>query len=449
MEVEALRVELVSGNPIIEDVTFTLAPGEVLGLVGESGCGKTTTALALLGYASRGTSIADGRVTVADQEVIGRSQTQVRNIRGSLVSYVPQDPSTALNPSFRIGDQIADMLRAHGQRRDVEQRVVAALERVQLPIDREFRKRYPHQLSGGQQQRVVIAKALVTGSPIAVFDEPTTGLDVVTQARLLEQLQRLKQEIGLAVVYVSHDLAVVAQIADSIAVMYAGHVVEDGPAAEVLRRPLHPYTWGLMTSIPDHAAPRRLRAMPGLAVGVEDRPPGCRFEPRCPQRIPECAEALPPLEIVRPGYGVRCIRWDATPPLALEPVLVPNRQGSALGPVLQVESLCACHRSRRQTVTCALDLSFSVDKGECVALVGESGSGKTTIARCVAGLHVPTSGTILLDGAPLRPLARQRSVSERRAHSDRLPEPYGLAQSAPPHSRHRRSACADFAPTVP
>ncbi len=411
VRVQGLRVELLSGAPIVNDVSLDVHAGEVLGLVGESGSGKTTTALALLGYARPGSRIARGTVEVDGKPLTGGGENAVRALRGRVVSYVPQDPSSALNPSLRVGDAIGDMLRAHTSEPRSGDGVSAALERAELPADTAFSRRYPHQLSGGQQQRVTIASALVCEPTAVVMDEPTTGLDVVTQSRILDEVDRLRRESGLAVVYVTHDLAVVASIADRIAVMYAGTVIEDGPAAELLTRPRHPYTRGLVASIPDHVTPRRLAGIPGVAVGVGERPPGCAFAPRCSQRVERCERDMPPREPVSPGHGVRCFEWGSTPALEIQPPLVGTapRRGQA-PPLLAVESLRATHGA----VVAAEDVSFSLSAGECVALVGESGSGKTTIARCVAGLHEPAAGSILLDGTPLEPRAKARSREARR-----------------------------------
>ncbi len=413
LSVEGLRIELVTGDPVVEDVSLSLQPGEVLGLVGESGSGKTTIALALLGYTRPGVRIAGGSVKVAGQELSGRRESELRGLRGRLVSYVPQDPASALNPSVRIGDLITDLVRTHAPGRDPEPEVARAPELVQLPSSRDFRRRFPHQLSGGQQQRVVIAAALVCRPPLAVLDEPTTGLDVVTQARLLEEIARLQKEMALAIVYVSHDLAVVASLADRIAVMYAGRVVEDGPAADVLASPRHPYTWGLLSSVPDPGAPRVLRSIPGVAVGVGERPAGCSFAPRCPLRVAACTKAVPPLDAIEPGRRVRCFEWRRTPPLVREARSLVAAVAAA-APLFVSESLRAEHDAGPDTVVACRDVSFTISTGECVALVGESGSGKTTIARCVAGLHPPARGRLLLDGAELAPLARDRSKEARR-----------------------------------
>jgi peptide/nickel transport system ATP-binding protein len=419
--VEGLRVELRSGEAIIEEVTLAVAPGEILGLVGESGSGKTTTALALLGYARPGVRIVRGEVVVSGETVSGRDEGAARRLRGRLVSYVPQDPGNSLNPALRIGRAIQDMLDEHAGDREVGS-VSSALAAVHLPTTSEFERRYPHQLSGGQQQRVTIAIALVCEPPLVVLDEPTTGLDVVTQARVLDEIDRLRRERGLAMVYVSHDLAVVAQVADRIAVMYAGRVVEEGPSAEVLLEPRHPYARGLVASIPDHVAPRRLHGMPGVAVGVGERPPGCAFAPRCPQRVARCDAELPLLEPAGDERRVRCFEWQRTPPLELAERALP-RAASEAAPLLAVQGLRAVY-GRVNPVVAVENVSFDLPPGACVALVGESGSGKSTIARCVAGLHPPADGAILLDGVPLAARARGRSKQARRRLQIVFQNPY-------------------------
>jgi peptide/nickel transport system ATP-binding protein len=421
LSVEDLRVELRSGEAIVEDVRLAVRPGEILGLVGESGSGKTTTALALLGYARPGVRIAHGEVVVAGKTVSGRDEVAARRLRGRLVSYVPQDPGNALNPALRIGRAVRDMLDEHAAEREVGS-VSSAFAAVHLPATAEFERRYPHQLSGGQQQRVTIAIALVCEPPLVVLDEPTTGLDVVTQARVLDEVDRLRRERGLAMVYVSHDLAVVAQVADRIAVMYAGRVVEEGPSSAVLAEPRHPYTRGLVASIPDHVAPRRLHGMPGVAVGVGERPPGCAFSPRCPQRAARCETERPALEPAGEGRSVRCFEWTRTPPLELAERAQP-RVDSGGDPLLAVDGLRAVY-GRINPVVAVEDVSFLLAPGGCVALVGESGSGKSTIARCVAGLHVPAAGQVALAGEPLPARARDRPREARRRIQIVFQNPY-------------------------
>jgi peptide/nickel transport system ATP-binding protein len=407
VRVEGLRVALVSGAPIVEDVGFTVGRGEIVGVVGESGSGKTTTALALLGYARPGARIAAGRVEVAGSELTGRPERQVRALRGRLISYVPQDPSASLDPSLRVGAQ----LRARRGRDAATPE--EALRHVRLPVDAGFLHRFPHELSGGQQQRVAIAAALVGRPPVVVLDEPTTGLDVVTQAHVLEEVRRVREELGVAMVYVSHDLAVVSAVADRILVMYAGRIVEEGPAAAVLGDPRHPYTRGLVRSIPDHRDPQRLAGIEGAAVGVGEWPPGCAFAPRCRHAIAACTAGVPQLEAVADDHAARCLRWRELGPVdALEPAT--PRIAAHEAAVLEVDGLVASHEGRHGTVVAAHDVSFAVERGACVALVGESGSGKTTIARCIVGLHAPDGGEIRLAGAPLASAARQRGREERR-----------------------------------
>jgi peptide/nickel transport system ATP-binding protein len=420
LSVTGLRVELVSGEPVVEDVSLSVAPGETLALVGESGSGKTTTALALLGYARRGMRIAAGEIRVGDEAMPLADERRARRLRGRVVSHVPQEPGTSLNPSLRLRDAIGDVLRAHLPGEDVEAATARALARVHLPGDTSFLRRYPHQLSGGQQQRVMIATALACRPQLVVLDEPTTGLDVVTQARILAELKLLHRQHRVAMVYVSHDLAVVSQIADRIAVMYGGRVVEEGPAEVVLREARHPYTRGLIGAIPDHLTPRRLRGIAGVAVGVADRPTGCSFAPRCGQRVGVCTTEEPPLEEIGPGHAVRCFEWRRTPTLRELLEERSPRPARAEPSLLRVEQLHAAHGH----VVAADDVSFEVAPGECVGLVGESGSGKTTIARCVAGLHPGYRGSILLDGELLAPRARDRTREQRRRCQIVFQNPY-------------------------
>jgi peptide/nickel transport system ATP-binding protein len=414
LKVENLTVETAAGDPILENVSFSLAPGEALGVVGESGSGKTTAALALLGYTQGGARITGGHIEIAGELVEGNDETRARRMRGRLVSYVPQNPGTALNPSVRIGDAVRQMIDAHRAGTLSEPQVSSALENVSLPGDVQFQRRYPHQVSGGQQQRVCISVALVCEPPLVILDEPTTGLDVVTQARILGELQRLRLEQGISTVYVTHDLAVVAQIATRIAVMYAGRIVEEGPAEQLLRRPRHPYTRGLLTSIPDHLRPHELDALPGVAVGVGERPIGCSFAPRCSLRTPKCEQRMPDLRPLAGSRLVRCLRAEDVTMADLPP-LVAKRDGvQTAEAVLSVSSLRAEHRGRRDVVVAASDVSFEISPGRCVALVGESGSGKTTIARTVVGLHPLAGGEIQLGGEVLQPMIRKRSVEQRR-----------------------------------
>lgn len=412
--VRALRVELDSGLPIVEDLDLDLRGGEVVGIVGESGSGKTTMALALLGFTRRGVAIRSGTVEVEGSALTEGGERSVRSLRGRLVSYVAQDPGAALNPSLRVGDLVGDMLRAHDAGGKAEGKVMAALRGVNLPAEQEFLRRFPHQLSGGQQQRVAIATALVCGAKLVVLDEPTTGLDVVTQARILNEIQRLRSEQNVAIVYVSHDLAVVSSIADRVAVMYAGRIVEEGPTAELVARPRHPYTRGLLSSVPDPVRPRRIQSIPGVSVGVGDRPPGCAFAPRCLQRTePRALMEAPPFEQIDTHHRVRCFEWRRTPSLEWEAPLIAKSSAPGVD-LLEVDSLTAGYGSRLAPLEAVRNVSFSVAPGECLAIVGESGSGKSTLARCIVGLHPQRAGRVLLEGAVLAPGAARRTREARR-----------------------------------
>jgi peptide/nickel transport system ATP-binding protein len=433
VRVEHLGLGLDTGEPVIQDVSFQIAPGEILGVVGESGSGKSTLALALLGYTRPGVRFRGGTIEVGGESVIGRDARALRGLRGKVVSYVPQDPGGALNPSMRIGDAILDVLRAHRPQASGDEFLTAALERVELHRDRGFDRRYPHQLSGGQQQRVTIAMATVCEPPIAVLDEPTTGLDVLTQDRVLAELLRLRADERMAMVYVSHDLAVVARMADRILVMYAGRVLEAGPTSTVLERPRHPYTQALVSAIPDVREPRALRGIGGVSVGVGEWPPGCPFAPRCEHAQPQCESAVPSLVLAAADHAVRCCRWQELTAGRTVGSSARSQAGARSGvPLLEVSGLEARYGSSGDDPPAVRDVSFTIEPGECVALVGESGSGKSTIARCVAGLHVPSAGTITFDGQAVAGAARSRPLEVRRRIQIVFQNPY---QSLNPRQR--------------
>lgn len=410
-----LAVSAPGGEPIVEDVSFAVRSGEILGIVGESGSGKTTTALALMGHTQGGAVLTCGEVVLGEDAFAVTELNALRKMRGHRISYVPQNPGSALNPSMRVGEAIAEMLSQHRQARTAneEPSIEAALGRVGLPATREFARRYPHQLSGGQQQRVCILVAVVGDPPVVIFDEPTTGLDVVTQASILEELERLRLEHEIGIIYVSHDLAVVAKIASRIAVMYSGRIIEEGPAQQVLQNPRHPYTRGLLRCIPDHQQPHSLTPMRGTAVGISERPHGCAFKPRCPLEVAGCGVAVPALAEVGERHSVRCIRADVRETAeASESAQDWARPGDV---VLRVTNLRCEHRGRGEVVVAAGNFSIELRRGGCVALVGESGSGKTTIGRTIAGLHPRSGGEILLNGMALPIKAAARTVDQRRS----------------------------------
>jgi peptide/nickel transport system ATP-binding protein len=414
--VEGLRIETDGGVEIVGDMSFEVFPGEVLALVGESGCGKTSTALALLGHARPGTRISAGTVRLMRQDILQQNKRTRRRSRGAQISYVPQDPAASLNPRQRIGAQIAEVLTVHGMSSADAKSLVSHLARsVGLQDNDAFLCRYPFELSGGQQQRVVIAMALACRPLVVVLDEPTTGLDVTTQARILNLLRELGRSSGAAFIYVTHDLAVVDNIASRVLVMYAGRIVEAGPRTDVLHQAAHPYTALLVASVPRLADRHRLSGIAGAAPAPVSRPPGCFFAPRCPLVSDRCRVEFPPVTMIAQGHSVRC--WHARDRVALvSTASVGDFQPDFTSmPVLAVYQLVAAYGRGAFRLPVVRGVTFELNAGECLAVVGESGSGKSTIGRCIVGLHPPETGSVTLRGVPLAPLAQQRRHGERQA----------------------------------
>ncbi|HVP50194.1 MAG TPA: ABC transporter ATP-binding protein [Candidatus Bathyarchaeia archaeon] len=299
----------------VRDVNFSIAPGEVLGLVGESGSGKSVSALAVLRLLPPQARIG-GKISFDGEDLLAVPDERMRAIRGAGISMIFQEPMTALNPVMRIGDQVAEAVLAHPEVRsktrvtksEAWSLAVDALRTVAIPDPDRRARDYPHQLSGGQRQRVMIALAIVNRPQLLIADEPTTALDVTIQAQVLDLLRELREKFSLAMLFVSHDLAVVSQISHRIAVMYAGSLVELGSAVDVFHTPVHPYTRGLLNSMPTLRSDREqpLRTIEGTVPPLSSPPPGCAFEPRCDWRLPSCAHALPSLVEVAPGHWARC-----------------------------------------------------------------------------------------------------------------------------------------------
>jgi peptide/nickel transport system ATP-binding protein len=415
------------GADVVRDVSFAVPAGEVLGLVGESGSGKTTVALALLGHARRGLRITGGQVLLDGTDLLTLSRRDLRAARGARVSYVPQDPSSALNPALRVGTQIREVLRVHAAEPSVSgagdpgDRVAEVMREAYLDPTPEMLHRYPHQLSGGQQQRVALAMAFACRPALIVLDEPTTGLDVTTQRHILNTVRSLSRSYGVAAVYVSHDLAVVSGLVSDVAVMYAGRIVEAGPAAALFGDPVHPYTRGLIRAVP---SPERAEALTGID-GQQPRPgrrgTGCSFAPRCGYAVAACTTAPPEPVAVGGGRTVRCLRareLEATEPGPLPVAIAPP--GAAGPPALSVRGVAASYGSTQVLA----GVGFDVPPRACVAIVGESGSGKTTLARCVAGLHRNWTGEIAFQGTPLARGARQRDQDQLRRVQYIFQNPY-------------------------
>jgi peptide/nickel transport system ATP-binding protein len=423
--VRGLKIELVrGGEDIVDGIVLEVAAGQVLGLVGESGSGKTTVGMALLGYCRPGGRVSGGEVMIDGRSLQDLRGGELRRLRGGTVSYIPQDPGTSLNPALRIQRQLTEILEAHIPGQSDEERLTRireALSEVALPSDDEFLKRYPHQLSGGQQQRVAIAMAFANRPHVIVCDEPTTGLDVTTQARVLQTIRELCQQHQVAALYVSHDLAVVAELADHVAVMYAGRIVERGPRDAIFSAPRHPYTRKLLRAVPDLEGKRAVVGIPGRAPLPGQRPQGCFFAPRCDLAIDECHQTFPEARSFDGGDHLVCCYRAQDAPEQLPTTSSQAAEEAAAGEVvMSVANVNASYGSHHTL----FDIDFEVRRNQCVALVGESGSGKTTLARCVAGLHHQWSGDITLSGTRLAESSRKRSNDARKQIQYVFQNPY-------------------------
>jgi peptide/nickel transport system ATP-binding protein len=315
LTIEGLHVTFRGDNNrithAVDGVDLEVARGDTLGIVGESGCGKSVTALAVMGLLPTQSAQVSGRVTFDGTDLLHLSDRALRDLRGNRLAMIFQEPMTSLNPSYTIGEQISEALVRHRglSQRDARERAVALLARVHIPSAAERFDDYPHHLSGGMRQRAMIAIALACGPQLLIADEPTTALDVTIQAQILDLLRELKEEIGAAIVLITHDLGVVAEVCDEVAVMYAGQIVERAPVEALFERPGHPYTVGLLGSIPrlDRRV-ERLAAIEGMVPNMTAPPAGCRFAPRCPLAIDACRAAAPPVVQLGSGHWTRCIR---------------------------------------------------------------------------------------------------------------------------------------------
>jgi oligopeptide/dipeptide ABC transporter ATP-binding protein len=307
LSVSDLRVSF-GDVPILRGVSFELESGKTLGVVGESGCGKSMTGLALMGMVPR-PGLVTGSIQFEGNEWVGQRESEWSKIRGDRIAMVMQDPFSSLNPVMRVGDQIAEVYRLHhgNSKAEAWKRAVDMLDRVGIPEPNFAAKKYPHQMSGGQRQRVVIAIAFAAHPTVLVADEPTTALDVTLQAQVLELIQDLEKEHSTAVIFISHDIGVISEVSDHIAVFYAGQIVEYGPAETVLTDPEHPYTRALLGAVP-RVGVERLSAIEGQPPRFDQLPPGCAFAPRCPKRFEKCVEQ-PGLDLISPDH--RCACWYA------------------------------------------------------------------------------------------------------------------------------------------
>ncbi|MCJ7715100.1 MAG: ABC transporter ATP-binding protein [Anaerolineales bacterium] len=418
IELKDLSVAYISEgvkSPVLRNINLEIKQSQIYGLVGESGSGKTTLGLTLMRYLPSGGQVTDGIVKFGSLDLFSLSAAEVREMWGRDLSLVPQDPYSSLNPSLKIGDQITEIFRGHQNlsRKDVYDKTVSWLKRVQLPDPEIMMEKYPHELSGGQKQRVLIAMALVNQPKLLVLDEPTTSLDVTTEAVVLDLLRDLIREEGTSVLYISHNLGIVAGLSDRVAVLYAGELVEDGPTDSIYSQPLHPYTRGLIDSIPrlgSHKDRDQLTGIPGQIPSSLDIPHGCVFAPRCHLKIDLCTQERPALEKINSDHSIRCHRWREIQAGEISHQINRSLPVIELPPtsetVLDVQNLVVSYGVRRQKTNPfdgsrkkfhAVDgVNLQVQRRHTLGIVGESGSGKSSLALAVMGLAEMVEGDINL-----------------------------------------------------
>jgi oligopeptide/dipeptide ABC transporter ATP-binding protein len=322
----------------VDGVSFHVDEGELLGLVGESGCGKSITALSVMRLISAPGRIVGGEISFAGENLLAASEARMRAIRGDDIAMIFQDPMTSLNPVYTVGEQIAEALRLHRKlnRKEARAGAVEAMHEVSIPDPARRADDYPHQLSGGMRQRVMIAMALACDPRLLIADEPTTALDVTIQAQILELIDELRRTRNLAVLLITHDLGVVAEVADRVAVMYTGRIVEESPVEELFARPRHPYTEGLLRSVPKLTEAEvkkavRLSTIEGTVPKPTNLPPGCHFAPRCAHRLPRCTEGEIPLYQLEGGASARCVLYDLAAAVAADHQIEQQREGPSPG----------------------------------------------------------------------------------------------------------------------
>jgi peptide/nickel transport system ATP-binding protein len=423
LEVTDLEVAyMVRGIPrlVLRGVSFQVAPGEAYGLVGESGCGKSTTAFAALRYLPANGRIVKGHVKVAGDDVTEMTEKELRSFRSHHASMVYQDPGSALNPTLRIGPQVIECFTLLGHKGEqAERRAMEALRMVRIADPTSVMGRYPYQLSGGMQQRVVIAMALASDPQLLVLDEPTTGLDATVEAEVLDLVKTLRHETSAAILLIAHNLGVIRSMCDRVGVMYAGKLVEEGPAQEVFDQPKHPYTVGLLRCLPRHGQRKDERALftiPGTLPQIGADLPACVYEQRCAISTDICRSVPPPQVAVTGSHFTLCHHSDRLDEIP-DPAAAPGTAGSSEHRVvLTMSQVSKTFKQSGKSIPALVGIDLGIDDGETLGLVGESGSGKSTLAKAMLGIHAPDSGgEVTLDGAAVSGKSSERPAEAKRA----------------------------------
>ena len=420
---------------VVRDVSFHVAKGESFGLVGESGCGKSTIALSIVRYLARNGRVSNGSIEIDGTDVLGLNASQLRQLRARKVSMVYQEPGRALNPSILVGRQVAEVYEIAGlDRKEALVKAQEILGKVRISDPKGVMGRYPHQLSGGMLQRVVIAMALAAEPGLLILDEPTTALDATVEAEVLDLIRGLREEFDTSLLFISHNLAVIAQMCDRVGVLYAGELVEEGPAGEVFKSPRHPYTVGLLRSIPRRetapgtesgAARAPLATIPGSLPAPGSVVEGCIFAARCGLAEDRCRTEAPPLYEIGGGRGSRCHFHERAQSVPMATTAEEAPPEGAPGPTTRApgsaQTIVRVHDTSKtfhmggQIVRGLYGVNLEIAAGETVGLVGESGSGKTTLARVIMGLTAPDEGgEVELDGHAVAALAPKRSSQDQK-----------------------------------
>ncbi|OPH57267.1 glutathione ABC transporter ATP-binding protein [Paenibacillus ferrarius] len=455
LEIDRLQTVFRTGKEeviSVDEISFKLKAGETIGIVGESGCGKSVTSLSVMGLLGQNGRIKQGEIHFDGSNLAAWSESELRRLRGKDIAMIFQEPMSSLNPVLTIGNQLVEMIRQHTShsRKEAKAYAVQMLRKVGLPRAEDVMEVYPHTLSGGMRQRIMIAMALSCKPKLLIADEPTTALDVTIQAQILELMKELREESGAAIMLITHDLGVVAEMADKVVVMYAGQIVEEADVFTLFREPQHPYTKGLLNSIPRlEGEGGRLTAIPGTVPSLQRMPAGCRFHTRCTLATERCQQHQPDLQAVGVEHLVRC--WVAQEQAADQPTHSTSTGGRRMTtntPLLQIDRLKTYYPIKKGVLSRTVghvkavdDVSLAIYEGETVGLVGESGCGKSTIGRSIVRLEDPFEGRILFQNEDITHISQRElkpirtrlqiifqdpysSLNPRKRINDILAEPF-------------------------